>query len=39
MTRFLFALGAATLALSPTAAVAGAGSDAHGTHHGQHCDH
>ena len=26
MTRFLFALGAATLALSPTAAVAGAGN-------------
>ena len=36
------AMVAVTLVLAaavPTAAVAGAGSDAHGTHHAEHCDH
>lgn len=35
MVGFTLLLAAAV----PTAAVAGAGSDAHGAHHGQHCDH
>lgn len=35
MVAFTLVLGAAV----PTAAVAGAGSDAHGTHHAEHCDH